>query len=97
MRLRLKLLLGLVVGSLLVTNVALAQKKSDDGPASRRQGFWWGIGLGAGSAGLECDGCSTDREGSGSGYLRMGGRSARTGCWAASSARGRRAGTAWTP
>ncbi len=73
MRLRLMFLLGLVVGSLLTTDVALAQKKPDGGADSRRQGFWWGIGLGAGSAGLECSGCSSDREGSGSGYLRMGG------------------------
>ena len=39
-----------------------------------RQGFWIGFGLGFGSLGLSCDGCSSiDRESGVSGFLKMGG------------------------
>ncbi len=39
-----------------------------------RQGFWIGFGGGYGSAGVSCDGCgNTDREGSASGFLKLGG------------------------
>jgi hypothetical protein len=38
-----------------------------------RQGFTIGFGLGAGSAGITCNGCTTDRQNSGSGYLSIGG------------------------
>lgn len=42
-------------------------------PAQARQGFGISFGLGGGSAGVSCDGCSSDRTGSLSGYLRLGG------------------------
>jgi len=39
-----------------------------------RQGFWIGFGLGFGSLGLSCNGCSSiDRESGLSGFLKMGG------------------------
>jgi hypothetical protein len=38
-----------------------------------RQGFWIAFGLGYGSTGLGCDGCSFDREGGGVGHIRLGG------------------------
>jgi hypothetical protein len=39
-----------------------------------RSGFWIGFGAGYGSAKVDCDGCgSSDREGSLSGYVRLGG------------------------
>ena len=38
-----------------------------------RQGFWIGFGLGAGSAGASCTGCSSEREFGLSGYFRAGG------------------------
>lgn len=52
---------------------------AQDQPMSRntRQGFWIGFGLGAGSAGIDCNGCSDDRTSSFSGNLRMGGTVSR--------------------
>src|SRR5262245_11901413 len=41
--------------------------------AQTRQGFGISFGIGGGSAGLSCDGCTTDRENALSGYLRLGG------------------------
>ncbi len=38
-----------------------------------RQGFGISFGLGGGSAGIDCDGCGSDRDTGGSGYLRLGG------------------------
>lgn len=38
-----------------------------------RQGFGISFGLGGGSAGMDCSGCSSDRETGASGYLRLGG------------------------
>ena len=39
-----------------------------------RKGFWIGFGLGYGSYGISCSGCSgLGREGSYTGYLKMGG------------------------
>jgi hypothetical protein len=53
---------------LLVPTLAMAQ-----GKAQSRQGFGISFGLGSGSAGISCDGCSSDRENGMSGYLRIGG------------------------
>jgi hypothetical protein len=58
--------------SVAAANVAAAQKKGDDA-LPRRQGFWIGLGAAAGSAGMECNGCGSDRQGGGSGYIRLGG------------------------
>lgn len=41
--------------------------------AEPRQGFGISFGLGTGSAGVDCSGCSTDRTSGLSGYLRLGG------------------------
>jgi len=38
-----------------------------------RQGFGISFGVGGGSNGLECNGCTSDRESGASGYLRVGG------------------------
>lgn len=39
-----------------------------------RKGFWVGLGVGYGSADVSCDDCeSGDREGSGAGFLKLGG------------------------
>jgi len=53
----------LAVSSVVVPSVATAQG---------RQGFWFGVGGGFGSADVTCDDCTGDREGSGAGYLRLG-------------------------
>jgi hypothetical protein len=42
-----------------------------------RDGFWFGVGLGTGSAGLDCTSCPTDRVNSVSGYFRAGGTVSR--------------------
>lgn len=42
-----------------------------------RQGLWIGAGLGGGSAGLDCDYCSTERVTGLSGYARLGGTLSR--------------------
>jgi hypothetical protein len=64
--------LGVLLVSLATANAAVAQKKYDDA-APRRQGFWFGLGAAAGSVGMECSGCSSDRKTGGSGYVRLGG------------------------
>lgn len=38
-----------------------------------RDGFWISLGAGFGSAGADCQSCSTDRTGGGAAYLRLGG------------------------
>jgi hypothetical protein len=50
-----------------VTLPALGQRPNT------RQGFWFSGGMGAGSAGVDCSGCATDRFTGLSGYIRMGG------------------------
>jgi len=72
MRRSVKVVLGVLLLSLAAANVALAQKRSDGTPV-RRQGFWFGLGLAAGSVGMECSGCPSDRKSGGSGYIRLGG------------------------
>lgn len=53
----------------LTASAAAAQEES-----ARRQGFWFNIGLGYGSADFNCDNCgSTDREGSVAGNIAAGG------------------------
>lgn len=55
------------VGMLALSAAASAQEPPT------RQGFGISFGLGAGSGSTDCDGCSSDRETGGSGYLRLGG------------------------
>ena len=43
------------------------------GHPQTREGFWIGFGFGYGTLGFECSGCSSDRAGAFSGYLKMGG------------------------
>ena len=60
--------------ALVALAVALAPAAaSAQGHPQTREGFWIGFGLGYGSLGFECSGCSNDREGAFSGYLKMGG------------------------
>jgi len=54
--------------SLLCASSALAQSRPQT-----REGFTASFGLGAGSAGVSCEDCGTDRETSGALYLRLGG------------------------
>src|SRR5262245_30937851 len=57
-----------LVASFLLLSVASARAEP------YRSGFWIGFGAGYGSARVDCDGCgNSDREGSVSGYLRLGG------------------------
>jgi len=63
---RLSPLLVLIAGSLLATS-ASAQRPNT------RQGFWLSGGLGPGSAGVDCSGCTNDRTTGLSGNLRLGG------------------------
>jgi hypothetical protein len=72
MRRSVMVVLGVLSLSLAAANGAVAQKKTDGAP-SRRQGFWFGLGAAAGSAGMECTGCGSDRKSGGSGYVRLGG------------------------
>jgi hypothetical protein len=68
MRYTLRALAVVVALSLLGVSVAPAQH------AQTRKGFWVGFGFGYGTYGISCDGCSgLGREGSYSGYLKMGG------------------------
>ena len=46
---------------------------SNNAATPTRHGFFISAGLGYGSAGLKCDGCTTDRENGLSGYFRLGG------------------------
>lgn len=64
--------LGVLLLSLAAANAALAQVKAAGAPV-RRQGFFFGLGLGAGSIGFQCSGCDSTRQSGGSGYLRLGG------------------------
>jgi hypothetical protein len=61
---------GLVVLPLLL---AMAGPLIAQARPHTRAGFWFGFGLGFGSAGVECTGCSNDRVSGYSGYLRLGG------------------------
>lgn len=64
-----------------VTSASAQSMSSSTGPTparsseavSGRSGFFIGGGLGAGSAGLACDGCGSDRSNGLSGYFRIGG------------------------
>jgi hypothetical protein len=59
-----------VVVALLLVGVSVAPAQH----AQTRKGFWIGFGVGYGSYGISCDQCSgLGREGSYSGYLKMGG------------------------
>jgi outer membrane protein with beta-barrel domain len=64
MRRRLIVVLTIIAATLVVPGQAAA---------ADRAGFWFGIGGGYGSASVSCDGCgSSDREGSGAGYVEAG-------------------------
>lgn len=58
-----------LAGALFAASLAGAQESSP----SARNGFTIGFGIGAGSGGISCSGCATDRESGFSGYLRLGG------------------------
>lgn len=66
--------LGVVALGLAAATAASAQVKYSGAAPARRHGFWIGVGLAGGSAGLECTGCtSTSRKSGGSGTIRLGG------------------------
>lgn len=60
---------GVIVGSVLILSCTVFPSSA---AAQERQGFWFGLGGGYGSADVSCDDCNGDREGSGVGYLRGG-------------------------
>jgi hypothetical protein len=66
-----KLRFGCVVGGF----VMLASPSAWAGHPQERKGFWIGFGAGYGSASAsaDCDGCGGDREGSVTGFLKLGG------------------------
>ena len=57
------------IGSVLVSLIAGIPTAAHAQP---REGFWLGVGGGYGSAGVSCDDCGGEREGSGVAYLRGG-------------------------
>ena len=63
--------LGCLVGGV----VLLASSSAWAGHPQDRQGFWIGFGGGYGSAeaSADCEGCSGDREGSFTGFIKLGG------------------------
>ncbi len=66
----------LLAAVLAFTTTAAAQTKPgapEDQPRNAHRGFWIGLGLGAGSAGVDCGSCSTDRTSGFSGHVRLGG------------------------
>ena len=54
-------------------SLLLAAPLAAQGHAQTREGFYATFGLGAGSAGVSCNGCATDRESAASMYVNMGG------------------------
>lgn len=61
---------SVMVGLVFVTLLGGLPSAAD---AQAREGFWFGVGGGYGSAGISCDECDTEgREGSGVAYLRGG-------------------------
>jgi hypothetical protein len=64
---------GSLMGTLALALCLATQLAAQDGDA-RRQGFWFNIGLGYGTADFNCDNCGdTDREGGLGGNLALGG------------------------
>ena len=61
---------SVAVAALLAAAPLAAQSTSNP---QTRQGFTIAFGLGAGSAGISCDGCDDERETGVSGFLRLGG------------------------
>lgn len=57
----------------LLASLAAAATLQAQGHPQTRKGFTISFGFGAGSAEFSCDGCSSDRQTSGSSYLRIGG------------------------
>ncbi len=57
----------------LLASLAVAATLQAQGHPQTRKGFTISFGFGAGSAEFSCDGCSSDRQTSGSSYLRIGG------------------------
>ncbi|MDX2123166.1 MAG: hypothetical protein SF070_19165 [Gemmatimonadota bacterium] len=63
-----------ILSSALVLLALTASATAAQEESARRQGFWFNIGLGYGSADFNCDNCgSTDREGSVAGNIAAGG------------------------
>jgi len=60
----------LVIGA---GRAAQAQLVADKAPQASRQGFWIGFGFGGGTAGVTCEGCSSDRFSGATGRLAIGG------------------------
>lgn len=66
---RSKLVLGLAVLAL----AGATRLEAQTAHPQTRQGFWISVGLGSGSAGMSCDGCTNDSESGLSGNLKLGG------------------------
>ena len=63
----------LVAFGMCAAGAASAQLTKAVESPSPRQGFWFSIGAAAGSVGMDCSGCGTNRENGPSGTLRLGG------------------------
>ena len=68
-----RVLLSGVIAACALTSSLSAQMTTAGAAGSARSGFFISAGLGAGSAGASCDGCSSDRSTGLSGYFRVGG------------------------
>lgn len=62
-----------VAARVIALSMVLAAPLLSQSKPQTRQGFTIGFGLGAGSAGITCNGCTSDRENAPSAYLRIGG------------------------
>jgi len=61
------------LGCLVLGIVLFASPVAWAGHPQARQGFWIGFGVGYGSAGVNCDDCGGEREGSFTGSFKLGG------------------------
>lgn len=66
-------ILALFAASASAQSSAPTTTSSSSGPTAVRSGFFIEVGLAYGSAGIRCDGCSSDRESGPSGDIHLGG------------------------
>jgi hypothetical protein len=62
-----------IVGAQSMSSTSTSTAATSDGTSNVRQGFFVSVGGGYGSAGINCEGCSTNRESGPVAYVRVGG------------------------